>query len=324
MNYLSDLINIPGATGENLFLDGITFPEERKLTVNLLALGDVGGTLLAGLKLLAGDIVGEIGIYDLNSAMMMRYEQEMNQISWAFEEEALPPVRILKEEELFQGDVFLFCASKGTPGADEKVTDVRMAQYQANKPLVEHYSRMASTHHFQGLFGVVSDPVDPLCKAALLASDLKPSQIRGYGLGVMNGRAIYYAQKDPRFHRFIREGRVFGPHGNDLVVADSLENYDSEGSIELTRLTIESNLRTRELGFKPYIAPAYSSGVLSLLNTLRGKWHYSSFFMGEGTEGAFMGANNRLVKGLTEVENKPLPPELFQRIQQAYLHLCEL
>ena len=57
--------------------------------------------------------------------------------------------------------------------------------------------RMARENHFQGLFCVVSDPVDPLCRAVLLESNkneageldgqgLFPHQVRGFGLGVMN------------------------------------------------------------------------------------------------------------------------------------------
>jgi hypothetical protein len=296
----------------------------------------------------------------LSPEVMMRYEQEMNQISWPFDHDALPAVRILKEEELFLGDVFLFCASKAVPpveakgrdarmgqnaglGQDVRMTqdagfgqdvrmgqdagaeqDVRMAQFEANKPLIEHYAKMAHRQGFKGLFAVISDPVDPLCKAALVASGLASWQIRGYGLGVMNSRAAYYAKKDGRFSRFLTEGRVFGPHGSDLVVADSIEHYDPELSMELTRLTVESNLRTRELGFKPYIAPAFSSGVLSVLCTLRGEWHYSSFYMGDGSKGAFLGAKNRLRDGVAEVENLPLPPQLFGRIRRAYENLCRL
>lgn len=326
MNYLSELMGLTGKAEGNILLEGISFPKDRKLTVNLLALGDVGGSLLTGLRLLGGSVVAEIGIYDLNPEVMMRYEQEMNQIAWPFDYDALPTVRILKEEELFQGDVFLFCASKGVPPVKTKPenVDVRMAQYEANKPLVEHYARMAYRQGFKGLFAVISDPVDPLCKAALMASGLEPRQIRGYGLGVMNSRAAYYARKDRRFFRFLREGRVFGPHGNDLVVADSVANYDHELSMELTRLTVESNLRVRELGFKPYIAPAFSSGALSVLCTLQGKWHYSSFYFGDGSKGAFLGAKNRLIDGITEVENLPLPPQLFHRIGCAYRNLCRL
>lgn len=345
MNYLSELMGFsreeisgkmdPIKVDESIKLKGVTFSKDRKLTVNILALGDVGGALLTGLRVLGGSVLGEIGIYDLNPDVMKRYEQEMNQIAWPYDYDGMPPVRILKEEELFQGDVFLFCASKAVPPVTKvkdvresqsigPEQDVRMVQFEANRPLVEHYAKMASRQGFKGLFGVISDPVDPLCKAALMASGLEPWQIRGYGLGVMNSRAAYYAKKDGRFARFLTEGRVFGPHGKDLVVADSVENYDHELSVELTRLTVEANLRVRELGFKPYIAPAFSSGALSVLCTLMGEWHYSSFYIGDGNKGAFLGAKNRLVDGVTEVENLPLPPQLFDRIRCAYENLCGL
>lgn len=90
---------------------------------------------------------------------------------------------------------------------------------------------------------------------------------------------------------FLTEGRAFGPHGNDLVIANSIEHYDDALSKELTELTITANLKTRALGFKPYIAPALSSGTISLLLTLQGKWHYSSNYLG----GVYLGAkqNNR-------------------------------
>ena len=35
---------------------------------------------------------------------------------------------------------------------------------------------------------------------------LLPEQIQGFGLGVMNARAAYYAKRDPRFSRFLTEG----------------------------------------------------------------------------------------------------------------------
>ena len=38
----------------------------RENRVNLIALGDVGGTVLMGLRLLGGDVISSIGIYDLN------------------------------------------------------------------------------------------------------------------------------------------------------------------------------------------------------------------------------------------------------------------
>jgi len=75
---------------------------------------------------------------------------------------------------------------------------------------------------------------------------------------------------------FLTEGRSYGPHGNDLIIANSIYNYDDELSKELTKLTVEANLEVRKTGFKPYIAPALSSGAISIIYTLSGKWHYSS------------------------------------------------
>ena len=109
-------------------------------------------------------------------------------------------------------------------------------------------------------------------------------QVRGFGLGVMNARAAYYARKDPRFASFLTEGRSFGPHGEDLVIANSIRNYDDALSRQLTEQAVRANLRMREMGFKPYAAPALSSGALSLLLCLRGQWHCSSTYL----DGVFM------------------------------------
>lgn len=313
--------------------------EGRGARVHILALGDVGATLLLGLKVLGAGTIGTIGIYDVNPNVLERYEREMNQMGWAFEEaEAedgstvpLPEVVILKEEELFQCDLFLFCASKAIPAIGVK-GDVRMMQLEANRKIVEHFASMAGAADYKGIFGVVSDPVDPLCKAALLASGLEPGQIRGFGLGVMNRRAVYYARKDERLTSYPTEGRAFGPHGGDLVIANSIENYDDNLSRHLTRLTVEANLEVRELGFKPYLAPAISSGAMSVLRALRGQWHYSSVYLGEpvqkdedGTrtaQGAFLGVKNRIDGMKLEYEDLMLPLPLYERIKHAYDNLC--
>ena len=49
---------------------------------------------------------------------------------------------------------------------DTSVTagDVRMAQYGLNRELGSVYARMARDRRYRGLFCVVSDPVDPLCR----------------------------------------------------------------------------------------------------------------------------------------------------------------
>ena len=297
---------------------------KKKKRVHLLALGDVGSTVLTALKLMGGDCIETLGIYDVNQDVCARWETELNQAAFPWDYDALPTVEILTEEQLFDCDMFVFCASKGIPPVGAQVQDVRMVQYEANKGIISIFAKKARDAKFDGLFAVVSDPVDPLCRAAFLASNedeagifdgkgLRPEQVQGYGLGVMNARAAYYAKQNPNFADFLTEGRAFGPHGQDLVIANSIANYDDERSKALTKLAIEANLRMRELGFKPYVAPAISSAAISLLLTLRGEWHYSSNFL----NGVYMGSKNRTTLGV-EIESLPLPDALFQRIQKAY------
>ena len=135
--------------------------------------------------------------------------------------------------------------------------------------------------------------------------------MQGYGLGVMNARAAYYAKRDVRFQQFLEEGRCFGGHGKELVVADSIAHYDDARSRALTTLALEANLAVRALGFKPFVAPAYSSGVLSILQTLRGEWHYGSVFLG----GSYMGVKNRTTSRGQKHEILPLPEALLARIR---------
>ena len=293
-----------------------------KARVTLLALGDVGSTLLMGLRLLGGDVISSIGICDVRDNVAARWEFELDQIAPP-ETEPLPEVDIIVPEQLFDGDVFLFCASRMIPDTSVVQGDVRMAQYGLNRELVGHYARMAREKQYRGLFVVVSDPVDPLCRWALRESNknqrgdydgqgLSPEQIRGFGLGVMHARALYFARRDPRFASYLTEGRAFGPHGEDLVLANSLTHYDDALSRELTEKVAHANLEMRKLGFKPYVAPALSSGALTLLALLRRRWHYASLYDGR----VFMGRRSRLTDTGVETENVPLPEALEKRLAE--------
>ena len=288
--------------------------EKGRLRIQMVGLGDVGQNVAIGLTLLGGDQIESIGLYDLNRAQLSRMELELGQFSTPPGGKRLPVIQIVSEAQLFDCDVFLFCATKVVPAIGSEASDVRMAQYEANRKIVSIYGKMASERAYQGLFLVISDPVDLLCMEVLRSGiTLHPEQIRGCGLGVMNARARYYAGKASKFSGYLKEGRAFGPHGQDLVIANSIDNYDDERSKALTKLAIEANLRMRELGFKPYVAPAISSAAISLLLTLRGEWHYSSNFL----NGVYMGSKNRTTLGV-EFESLPLPDTLFQRIQKAY------
>ena len=305
-------------------------PPREKVRVHLLALGDVGSTLAIGLRLMGGDVLSSIGVCDVREGVARRWEFELNQIGFPGQYDTLPPVEEVDPARIFDCDVFLFCASRFVPDTAVKTGDVRMAQYEVNRELVVQYARKAREAKFQGLFCVVSDPVDPLCRAALTESNkdetgtfdgqgLTTRQVRGFGLGVMNARAAYYAKRDPRFAAFLTEGRSFGPHGNGLVIANSIDHYDDAISRELTARTVHANLEMREMGFKPYVAPALSSGALSLLLCLRGQWHCSSVYLG----GVFMGVKNRL-SGDVAVEQLPLPEALYRRLQNTARDLSEI
>ena len=309
-----------------------TTPKKGKKRVHLLAIGDVGSTLLTGLKLLGGDVIDTIGICDLSEQITARWEFEMGQISQPWEYYTMPEVEVVSPERLFDCDMFVFVASKGIPPVGSGVKDVRMYQFENNAKIVKHYAQMARKANFKGLWCAVSDPVDPLAKTAYLESNkdengnwdgkgLRPEQVQGFGLGVMNARAAYYAKRDDRFVSFLTEGRSFGPHGTGLTIANSIENYDDALSQELTHLTVTANLKMREIGFKPYVAPAMSSGALSLLRTLRGEWHCGSVFL----DGIFMGVKNRYTPAGIETELLPhIPDALYGHIVDAAEHLKQV
>lgn len=300
-----------------------------KWRVNLLALGDVGSTLAIGLKLLAGDCISEIGIYDRNINRLNRWEHELNQIKDPSCKLKLPKVLPIEKDEIFDCDMFIFSASKGVPAVGSDVKDVRMVQFESNSEIIGEYAKLARYKKFQGIFAVVSDPVDLLCKVVFLESNkdqegnldfhgLSSDQIIGYGLGVMNGRASYYAEQSPDSLHFLKEGRLFGPHGEGLIVADSIENYNEETSSYLTEKTINANKIIRSFGFKPYIAPSLSSGTLSIIATIKGDWFYGSTYMKE----VYMGSRCRLLDTGIELEQLKLPESLFDRIQETYNRLA--
>ena len=325
----------------------------RHLRRGLVVFG-CGLLVSAAMKLTGADIISRIGICDISEKALARWEQELNQIAIPSDPGTLPLVYPTAAEDLFDCDVFVFCASRGVPDVSETNVDVRMVQLEKNLELVRFYADAAVNANYDGEFFVVSDPVDPLCRGAL-AAGLRPNRIQGFGLGVMNGRAAYYARlaENTTIVRYLTEGRVFGPHGEDLVVANSVVDYDEEASLELTRRTVEANLRIRELGFKPYIAPAVTSGALSILENLRGNWHYSSAWFGDytapdqptgrdytapdqptdrdfadlegvGKGGAFLGMRNRRCEDGLLVEDLPLDDRLFARIKRAYRNLENL
>lgn len=303
-------------------------PETRKKTLSLAGLGDVGGILCSGLRLLGSDSISKIKIFDLDTNKLVRWELECNSILPPENNLDYPEIVRTTADDIFNCDVFMFCVSVGVPSVGKEETDVRLAQLRGNSAIVSHYARLARASGFKGIFAVVSDPVDMLCSAAFLASNrnecgeldflgLAPEQIKGYGLGVMYARAAYYARDLNLSESFLREGRAFGPHGQGLIIADSISSYDETASSYLTSKAAASNLDVRSAGFKPYIAPALSSGSLSILATIKGGWHYSANFIG----GVYMGARNRELDSAIEFETYMMPPQLYKKLEETYNYL---
>lgn len=297
--------------------------------VNLAGLGDVGGAMLMGLRLLGGDIISEIGIYDPNRPLAERYEQEVNQMLPLEPSAKAPRVRITQTDDLFDCDVFAFAASRGVPEPGGVGFDIRMAQLESNREILAPYARMAREKRFKGLFAQVSDPVDLLCRCVFLESNrnengemdflgLRPEQIRGFGLGVMSARAAYWGEKTGLCTDFALRGRAYGPHGGGLVIAnDTGDGYDGARSDMLTKYAVEANLRVRETGFKPYLAPGVSSACVGILRLLSGQWQDSAVPLG----GAYMGCRNREAAMGLEIEALPLNPALQEKIGSAYARL---
>ncbi len=295
---------------------------KNKWRVNIVGLGDVGGILASGLRLLGGDIIETLGLYDLDEAKTHRWVKECGQISSV--NGNYPRVTAVDKEELYNCDLLVFCVTLAIPPLGTENLDVRLVQFKGNAKIAASYAEEAAQKNYRGIFAVVSDPVDLLCSAALEGSlrggGLLPEQIRGYGLGVMNARAQYYALLSSDLQHYAAEGRAFGPHGEGLIIADSIENYNEEKSLYLTEKAQKANLEIRKLGFKPYIAPALSSGALSLLDTMRGNWNYSSTFLG----GVFFGCKNVLHCNAVELETHKLPDKLMARLKNTYNYLGNL
>lgn len=314
----------------NNWLQLLEKPVKRKLKISVVGLGDVGGTLITGLRLLGGDCIESIGIYDRDPNKIIRWTLEANQI-FDINNTTMPSIVGLKEEDIFKCDMFVFCVSVGVPEVGKEQKDVRLVQFEGNAKILSYYGKKARDNNFKGLFSVVSDPVDLLCKVAFNESNkndqgemdykgLASHQIKGYGLGVMNARASYYASLNKETSNYIEEGRAFGPHGEGLVIANSINDYNEELSNKLTLETKKANLEVRASGFKPYIAPALSSGALSLIATIKGQWHYSCNFIG----GVFMGCKNRETPYGLELETYDFDPRLFNKLSNTYDYLKSL
>lgn len=298
--------------------------------VNIVGLGNTGGTLLVALRSMAGEKVNSIGIFDTNERALTRWELETNQIIDGNGIRKFPPVRIIKSEEIFQADLVIFSVSMGLHSLESENRDVSKLQLEANSGIIDYYAQRARKNNYNGIFSIVSEPVDLLCQSAFNSSNLNENgildgkglaadQIRGLGLGVMHSRAAYYAEQESFGQNYITSGRVFGSTGKGLLIADDVEQYDRIKSSYLSEKVLQANKELIKIGYKPYIASAVSSGALSLIDLMEGKWHYSAGFLG----GIFWGSRNRQTRVGLEWEQYNLPIELFSDLSNSFLELKE-
>ena len=257
------------------------------LVLTLVGLGDVGGTALLALKLL-GHEFSKIQIFDPNKAQCARYELELNQVL-SPDGQPLPKVVICEEKTCLSATCLRLRPRAACP---DWIRLCRTYAWRSTRPTGPWWARMpvwreASVLH--GLFCQISDPVDHLSRSVFLQSNqneageydfsgLLPEQVQGFGLGVMAARCAYYARQLGVSEETLR---VYGPHGQGLICANSCgPDYDATLSAELTEKTRTANLRVRELGFKPYLAPALSSAAVSILRLVREQEHFGAVPLG--------------------------------------------
>lgn len=283
----------------------------------IVGLGDVGGSLAQALCTLGSESIAALMLFDLDPNRQARYVLELGQIYGPY---AKPiPVTACTADEIFDADVVVFTASKSVPPVGAAVKDMRMVQLEANAQLVRDLVAKGVARNFRGLYAIVSDPVDLLCQVArdTLVALGQPEgasiRVKGFGLGVMNARAHYYAC-ELGCPEYAIEGRAYGPHGKDLVVINSLgDAFDPEMSLKLREAVVTANLKVRDLGFKPYIAPAISSAAYSLKACLEGVWHYSTVPFGQ----QYLGCLNAFVGEGPVMEALPEHPVMRGWIQAA-------
>ena len=135
-------------------------PYPTQWKINMVGTGDVGGILATGLRLIGGNDILEIGLYGKDPDSTKRWEYEINQILSPFSNQPFPRVKIINENQLFDCDLFIFCASAGVPPLGQEKTDVRMAQFEGNAKIISSYAKLGRQSNFKGIFAVVSDPVE--------------------------------------------------------------------------------------------------------------------------------------------------------------------
>lgn len=299
---------IAGVPGVVRYLRGMACAgPKRGARVAIAGLGRVGGTATAGLAALPSTVSGisDLLICDVDAANEARWLRELDAVHAWRPKHPGPAVRVVSPTRVFlECDVFLFCAAVEVPGLGAR-EDVRLTQLDPNRRVLAPYLEAAVRADYQGLFLIVSDPVELLAQAAFRDSNserpggfhgkgLAPERIAGLALGVMWARAVGRARREGWGETVRRRGGAYGPHSLDVVVFDNLTEPDRCRSRILSEAAGTGNLEVRGVGYLPYVGPAYSSVVLALPGLLRGAEVLASPFI----DGIYYGAPVRCEGGV--------------------------
>ncbi|PKK89976.1 MAG: hypothetical protein CVV64_11640 [Candidatus Wallbacteria bacterium HGW-Wallbacteria-1] len=258
----------------------------RGLILGLAGLGNVGGTAAAALRMMPVSTSGisALLLYDKDPMIRERWRLELEAIRTPWRD-SHPEIHVSERpEELFQSDIFAFAVSLGVPEPGDD-SDVRGRQFKNNARVLTEYASMAKSEKFDGVIGVISDPVEHLCAVMQELMELPSGRIVGLGLGVMFARAVAIAREvsmsEGNFHE---NGIVYGSHGAEILFLSGPtreKGFDPELSKKVSELTATRNLDIRKTGFKPYIGPALSSAALSISAIATGKPFFGSILSGD-------------------------------------------
>jgi len=248
----------------------ITEKQNRPKSILIYGLGNVGGTLLTGLRmLLDADRVSHIAVYDRKKELAERYEMEINQLHPPFQKKQVPVVILDDISKIPAFDIIIFSAAAQIPPLTEKQANVRDIQFPGNSRILETLIYTLGRGSYHGSIIIVSDPVDILCTYLQMKLKLLSCQITGIRLGVMAARANYILEKRG-FFDFYKKGQIFGPHNEGVIAVPCVESSSAEDALSLSRCIETLNHQVRQKGYFPYIAPAISSVAYNLSRALEG------------------------------------------------------
>ena len=276
--------------------------------VAVAGLGRVGGTAAAAMATVPTGRSGiaELILCDADGANLERCYLELQSVAQWRGRAGLPRVTKAGLDEVFRRcDAFVFAATTSVPPLGTE-GDVRHVQFGPNREILRPYLAQARRDEFDGLFLMVSDPVEILALAAFHDSNddhgrftgagLAPERIAGLALGVMWGRALAEARR-AGWDYVAKRGAAFGPHSAEVVVFDDIGHPDEARSAALSAAAREGNFDLRRMGFLPYVGPALSSIALTLPRLLRGHEALASVFLA----GVYFGAPAKLDWGIFPV-----------------------